>query len=145
MQIVPDPLFAALMTLPFVVTTIALHFLLFKPYRAYLVGRDGATVGARHDAETLNAQASDKLDELEAALAAARATAGETRQAARQRGLAHERDVIAKARGEAEKALDAAIAEIGSEADVARGALKDSATALSHEIAGQVLGRAVEA
>lgn len=145
MQIIPDPIFALWLVLPFLTTMIGLNFLLVRPMREYLEGRDDAIHGARHDAEHLNHAADAKLADLEKQLAAARAGALAVREAARQRGLAYESEVIDAARKQAEGQLSTALDEISADATAARSALRDNAQLLSVDIAGRILGRSVDA
>ena len=87
MQIIPDPMFAAFMTLPFFATLVGLNVILVKPMREYLEGRDAAIHGARKEAAALEVEAEAKLTELESRLTAARNAAAEVRSEHRQRGL----------------------------------------------------------
>jgi F-type H+-transporting ATPase subunit b len=144
MQIIPDPAFAAAMALPFVVTLLALWQLLFVPYRRFLDERDEATVGARHEAEAITARAEDRMGELEARLAKAREEAAAIRATHRASATEREQQVIEQARRAAEASIGDALQQIGAEAQAARATLRDTAGALSTDIAGRVLGRAVQ-
>lgn len=145
MQIIPDPIFTAVMLLPFLFTYAVLSTLLVKPMRLYLEGRDAAVSGARKEALALEAQVEDKLTDLEARLATARKEAAAVRAEHRERGMAAERERVDAARAEAEGQISAAIAEIVSERDAARGSLEGMAKAISVDIAGRVLGRSIQA
>jgi len=145
MQIIPDPMFATLMMMPFIVAVFAYHFILVQPLRQYLEGRDAAISGARKEAGELDKQAEAALEKLEAKLAVARQDASGIKGEARQRGLKFEQEAVAKARQKADAQLEEAIAAVKADADVAAAALKDSAQALSQDIAAQVLGRSVSA
>lgn len=145
MQIIPDPLFAAFMTLPFFVTLVALNVILVKPLREYLEGRGGAIQGAREDAKQLQAEAEARMVELERRLTAAREAAGRVRAEHRARGLDAEREVLAAARAKADGEVAAALATISGEVDIAKAAIKTSARNLSVDMAGRVLGRGLSA
>lgn len=144
-NIVPDPLFAGLMVLPFAVTALGLHALLFKPYVAYIEGREAATDGARAEARALQDKADAALADLEARLAAAREEASAVRAAARESALKQEAAIMTAARGEAGARLGEALAELATERDAVRGEIKAMATTLSTEVAERVLGRSVAA
>lgn len=143
MQIIPDPSFALLMTLPFLVTMVALNVLLVRPFREYLESREQATDGARDEATSLEAEAADKLGTLEARLADARSRAADAREAVRQEGLDYEAATLRKARGAAEARLEEALQGIAAEREAAGRSLRDSASVLSTDIAARVLGRSV--
>lgn len=145
MQIIPDPMFALVMTIPFALTFLMLNFLLFRPVREYLEGRDEATVGARHEAKALREQALAKTADLEARLTVAKESVGAKRTAARKAALGEEQAIIDTARKAAEAELATALADISAQATEARETLRGTATQLSTDIATQVLGRAVEA
>ena len=145
MQIIPDPMFALFMTVPFFVTLLAVNMILVKPMREYLEGRDAAIHGARKEAAALEAEAETKLAELESRLAAARNAAADVRAEHRQRGLDAEREKLAAARSAAEAQVTAAIESIQGEVSVAKGAIADTAKTLSVDIAGRVLGRGLGA
>ncbi|MCB9664761.1 MAG: ATP synthase F0 subunit B [Alphaproteobacteria bacterium] len=141
MDIIPDPTFAAAMTVPFIVAALALYGLLFKPYFDYLEGREGAIEGARHEAQGLARDSEAKLAQVHAALADARRKAEGVRAERREAGLAYERGVVEDARAAAEKTIEEALATIGTEADAASEALRQTAGELSSDIATRVLGR----
>jgi F-type H+-transporting ATPase subunit b len=145
MQIIPDPLFAALMTLPFAVTLFGLWKILLEPMRAYLEGREHAAVGVRAEARKLDHEAETKLADIEIRLAKAREGAAARREALRRQALSAEQTAIDAARRQAEGKVGEALAVLGQESQAARTALRASGEQLSHEIAGRVLGRDVAA
>lgn len=144
-NIVPDPTFSALMVLPFAVTAIGLHLLLFKPYLAYLEARESATDGARAEARSLDAKAEEALTELEARLATAREEAAAVRASTRDAALKREAEQLQAARDQAAATLDEALEELTREHEAARAEVKEMAIALSSDLADQVLGRSAAA
>ena len=70
MNIIPDLVLTALLMAPFLVLVAGMHFILYKPMLAYLDARANATVGARKEAEELQARAASRLNEWEVALEA---------------------------------------------------------------------------
>lgn len=138
----PDPLFSALMVLPFAVTAAGLHLLLFKPYMAYLEAREQVTQGAQADAVRLDQQAEEALQAVEAALAAAREEAAAIRAQAREAALREEAEILSAARAKAGDRLDVALEAIRVECEAARADLRVSAQQLAADVADGVLGHA---
>lgn len=145
MTIIPDPLTAIVMTIPFLVTYVALHFILFKPLYAYLQERDDVVHQAKHETHELEERVAQQMATLEQKLRAAREEAGALRKQARQQAHAQEAAIIAKAKADADALVHAAVAEIGAEQQAASATMKSAATELSTDIARQVLGREVSA
>lgn len=145
MQIIPDPMFALLMALPFAATLLSVYALIVTPLIAYLDGRHHALVGARHHAEKLQHEADRAVAEIAGQLAAARDAAGKVAAEHRQRGQARESEIVGAARDAAEGELSVAIDEVRAESSAARAGLPEQARLLSNDIAGRVLGRSVQA
>lgn len=130
---------------PFLVTLIGLHIILFKPMMSYLTERDAETIGARKAAAALNKEVDERLVTLNEKLKIAKAEASQIRADARVQGTAAGQKVIDAARAKAEKEVGEAVQRVQVERDTASQALKQSAETLSTDIAGHVLGRALEA
>ncbi|MES2638802.1 MAG: ATP synthase F0 subunit B [Myxococcota bacterium] len=141
MNIIPDLWLVIWLMIPFLVLVTGLHFILYKPMLAYLDARADATVGARKEAEALQAKATARLAEWEAALAKARLEVTEFRAGRRAAAQGQYARVVADARAAAEAHIGQAIAVIRTEADTARTELDATSRALSREVATQVLGR----
>ncbi len=140
MEIIPQIAPVIALTLPFLVAYLALHFILFRPFHDFLEERDGVATKAIDDAEVMDLAAADKLKQLDDKLAAARKEAGEIRQAARGRAQTEEAKILAAARAEADKEVDAAVAQIAKDRKNAATTLRGTANILSGDIASQVLG-----
>lgn len=143
MKVIPDfnTVVPYLQTLPFLLSLLILHFVLFKPLLRYLAARESATAGARREAAELDAEVALRLEDLQGRLHEARLKSRELRSEAHDRAVAAEQKVVTTARREAEGRTDEAIAQVQSEADAARATLRTLATTLSREIAEQILGR----
>jgi F-type H+-transporting ATPase subunit b len=141
MEIFPDLWPTLALTLPFLVCVAGLHMIFFGPLTAYLEERGAASTDARAAAAASNVQTEERLDQLEERLKTARAGASMLRKEARAKTGEEESRIIAAARGEADKVVTAAIADIAGAAERASADLKQHAQALSTDIAGQVLGR----
>ncbi len=145
MDITPNPLVIGLQLIPFLVTLLGLHSLIFKPMLAHIDGRTDAIDGARDRAKKLEAQLEQRTNEYQARLTAARAEMAELRASRRTAALAEADVLVRGARKSAESEVEAALATITSEAAVAREGLMASSHHLARQIAGQVLGRPVTA
>jgi F0F1-type ATP synthase membrane subunit b/b' len=141
MEILPEVGPSIALTLPFLVTFVALNFILFKPLLAYLEERNVASVGAREEALEKSTLADQRLISIEEKLLEARKANTAMRQAARAEAQSEESALIAVARADADAKVKLAVADIQGAAEAASKALSVSAQALSSEIAGQVLGR----
>lgn len=141
MEIIPDPIHAALLTLPFVVAAVSVYLILWRPLLAYLDERQAVSDRARGEAHQLGQNAADQLARIDARLAAARATISDQRTAARARAGQKEAEILSAARASAEQQLDEALRDLQRARGVASSALKTAASDLSTQIAGRVLGR----
>ncbi len=128
--------------IPFGLTMLMLHFVLFKPMIAYLGDRDKAIVGSREDAKRLQEKAEEKLAEYESALSNARAEVSAVRAAARATAMEEREAAIAAVRQEAEAKLAAALVEIQAAAQVAAKELQPISSTLADDISNQVLSEA---
>src|SRR5262245_36070712 len=119
MEIIPDPVHVALLTIPFAVAALGLHLILWRPLLAWLDERDHTSAHAREEAEKLDAQATEQLARIEARLAEARAHVGALRQQARARAHAAEAEIVAAARAQADGRIDEALGRIRTERSAA--------------------------
>jgi F0F1-type ATP synthase membrane subunit b/b' len=140
MEIIPDLTAAAWLTLPFLVSLIALTFVL-SPTLAHLEAREQVRTNALTEAGALHQAADHATEELEASLVDARRTAGDARTAEKAIATEEETKILAAARIAAEAKVAAAVAKIAGEKDAAAMILRGTAKTLSGDIAAQVLGR----
>ena len=127
----------------FLILFVVANKLLFQPYLQLRERRKTNIEGARADAERMSAQAEAKLADYEKQLAGARNRANEEGRKVRAEGVAHEKEVTDKARGEAQKAIDEATAKMRAETEAARLQLLPQASTLAKQIATKLLGREV--
>ena len=127
----------------FLVLYAAANKLLFQPFLALRERRKQGIEGARAEAERTHASAEAKLADYEKKLTAARGRANDEGRKVRSEGIAHEKEVTDKARGEAQKAIEEATAKMRAETDAARLQLLPQANALARQIASKLLGREV--
>jgi F-type H+-transporting ATPase subunit b len=142
---VPGLLNLGLWLMPFAVTLVGLHLILFKPMMNYLAERHEQTDGARQEAQAINARVTERMETLNLRLAEARNEAGQLRATARANAAKQGQILMDAARAEAESQVASAIRRIQVERDTAAQALKQTATSLSSDIAGQILGRSLQA
>ena len=143
MEIIPDPLHALLLVLPFAFTAFVVNLVLWKPLLAYLDERDHTSHQALTDAHELEHQVEETTGRVEARLLEARAQVTSARAQARARAQAHEAEVVAEARRAAEQRVTVAVEQIDRDRSAASAALNASAQELSNQIAGRILGRPV--
>jgi F0F1-type ATP synthase membrane subunit b/b' len=117
--------------------------LLFKPYLKLRDTRHAKNEGAREEAVAMQERAREIVAQYDAQLQRARLRGGEERQRLRSEGAAHEREVLGRARDEAQKALEAARLRISTEASAARIQLQIQSVSLAKQIVKKVLGREV--
>jgi len=144
-ELFPTPLLVGVLFVPFAVAVAGLHVILLKPMMAYLQERKQVSAQARADTERLQTSIQERLQELEAKLAQARAVATAQRSEARARAQEHEEQVLERARKQASRELAQALATLQQERQTASIALQQSAANLSTDIASKVLGRSVSA
>jgi F0F1-type ATP synthase membrane subunit b/b' len=145
MTIIPDPVTAIVMTIPFIITYFALNYILFRPLFAYLEERDHVVHDAKHETQDLTGKIEQQMATLEQKLRGARDEAAAVRATARHAAHEQETAIIAAARAEADAHVDEAIKAIHAEEKTASATMKATATELSTDIAKQVLGREVRA
>jgi F0F1-type ATP synthase membrane subunit b/b' len=141
LEIIPDPVHAALLTLPFAVAAIAVYAILWRPLLAYLDERQAVSDHALHEAHDLQHGAEAHLARIDVRLGQARDAVAEQRAAARRRAAVKENEILAAARASADQRVERAVADLKSEQAAASAALKVTANELSNQIAGRVLGR----
>lgn len=143
--IIPNPTMTALSAVPFLVTVVALYFILFKPLLAYIDARAEAGESGKREAAGLDAQVSTRTAELEARLATVRAEVTELRATRRAAAIHAAQAQVSAARHAADARVKDAVAQLDAERGAAKAALAVQARSLATQVAGQVLGRPVAA
>jgi F-type H+-transporting ATPase subunit b len=138
-----DPILIVLQLIPFLVVLVGLHFIIFKPLLKVLEERDRNIVEDRRDAEFLDREVTQKMEQLEDKLAEARALANEQRKSLREEIRVSEQEILDRARKESEILLADARRQIATEREAASRALAQETENLSRDIATSVLGRQV--
>lgn len=125
----------------FVAVFFVLRSLVFQPMLALFDARDKAIDGAKSAAKALETDADAALREFEAKVKDAKVEAAAERDRLRADGKLLERDLIAKARVDADKTLADATKSMNDEAEAVRAHMKTSVPALAGDIAEKLLGR----
>jgi F-type H+-transporting ATPase subunit b len=132
-----------IMLIGFVLLIFPLNELIFKPIFHSLDARAEKINGARKRSGELQAQADDVLERYETAIREARSDSEQARQAGLLRAREEQATLTSEARGQAERELETARAELGESLEEARASLRASAESLAEAAAAQVLGRAL--
>ncbi len=128
---------------PFLVTLVGLHYIIFKPMLAHLADRERNIDGFKREASLLQEEVAGKLSELEAKLSEAKAEAAVERASLRRDSKAAEAAVVSAARESADAVLSEARTGIATEKAAASKELGVTARTLSSSIASTILGRKV--
>ncbi len=124
----------------FLVTLVVLNALLIRPIRGIIKLRADKMSGLMDEAETFLAEADQKLQNYETALANARSEAAGIRDAKKAEGLVEEQSLITTASGNAHTILQTSRKQIATEMDQAMVTLKSQVDTLAEKAAGKVLG-----
>ncbi len=117
--------------------------LLFDPLLRVFEERERRTEGAKKEAREMDERAGELLTKYEAELEKVRRTAGVERERLRAETAKLEAQIMAEARAETAKILDAGKARIAAEVAELRRELERSRPDLAADIASRVLGREV--
>ena len=129
----------------FLLLMLVLWRLLWKPYLRVRGERVARVEGYREEAAKLEADAQQRLDRAEAALAEARRVGAGERAVARAEAHAREQTLLAEANAAAQQALAAARAELAATVAAERSKLGTEAAETAREAARKILGREVAA
>lgn len=125
----------------FILLTLYLKSVLFKPLAKIFEERRKATEGVRELAQRAFEAADKKTSEFERALHMARAELHQEHEALRRRWIEEQEQEIARARAEADAKIQEAKRQIGQEVERAQGELNASVETLSEQIVRSVLRR----
>ena len=118
-----------------------LRRLVFRPMIALFDAREQAIDGAKRDARSIEGEADEKLKAFETEMKKVRAEAAAERDSIRQDAQRLERELLAKARTEADTMLAEATEKMAKDATSIRADMKTSIPALAGQIAEKLLGR----
>lgn len=127
----------------FIIATIILNELLFKPLVALRYRREDLTVGKMDEARELNKDVEKKIEEYENRLHDAREEAYEKKAEIRKEAQQSAEKIIADARKEAEKQLEQYKKELNFHIDEIKQKINPEIEVLAKDIASRVMGREV--
>jgi F-type H+-transporting ATPase subunit b len=142
LELVPD-FFGALPVLigAFVVVTLVLNPLLFKPLLGVMDQREERIEGTRRRADQVEQRAAEALARYEQAIRAAHAAAGAERRRRLEAAREELQRITRAAKDDAEREIERARDEIGASVREARASLRDDAGELATLAAERILGR----
>lgn len=125
----------------FIILTVYLKYVFFKPLANVLEERTRQTEGVREIAARAFADADRKTGEFEHALQLARQELFKEHEALRQEWLKEQAAAVARARAEAERQIREAKAQIAEETALAQAELSAQADSLAERIVSSLLQR----
>lgn len=123
----------------FISALLVLNTFVFKPTLALLAERRKHSVDLRKQAESLQQKAENQLKDYEALMGQARASARAARETVLKTADSEQKQVIAKAREQAEQTLSGVKAQIGAESAMAGHQL----TVMARDLAQQLVQKLV--
>jgi F-type H+-transporting ATPase subunit b len=117
--------------------------LVFRPMIALFDAREASIDGAKREARRLEGEAEEKLRAFETEMKKVRTEAGAERDVIRQDAARLERELLSKAREDADTMMGEAEAKMEREASKIRADMKASVPVLAGQIATKLLGREV--
>ena len=145
MDIIPDWKQVLLNMVPFMVAVVGMYLIILKPMLAYLLERASAIKAGHAEAERIENDIRDRMEEYEAKLAAAQDEIATLRAEKRADAQAKYDAIVAESRAKAEAQIEAAVGEINVAKDAAATQLKTMSGEIAEQVAGQVLGRSLTA
>jgi F-type H+-transporting ATPase subunit b len=127
----------------FVLTLFVLSRTLFGPYLKMRADRERGIGGARAEAQKMGEQARSIVEDYDQKLTAAKRRGAEERNKLQKEATARERELVGKARSDAQSTLEAARKKIAADTETGRAAMTTEATQLARKVASKALGREV--
>jgi len=124
----------------FLVTTICLNYLVFRPMLRVEELREARTSGAREEANQQNAEADRRIAEYEESIRAARREGNDGYQALREGAMSASSEIASAARTRANKAIDDALPGLHETYETSRATLQKAASEMSESILKKILG-----
>lgn len=124
----------------FLVALVVLNYLLIRPVREIIKKRNGIMDDLAGQADSFNAEAAEKLNAYEAALARARQEAGLTREEGRQSGLDEQQSIVGEAQQSARQLLAENRSALRDQAEAALNELRNGISDFSAKVGNRLLG-----
>lgn len=129
----------------FLFLLISLNGLIIKPLMNVIQQREQQTTGTQEEVVRLQKQGDSDMEAYQARMREARKEAHKAREALKEEGRSHERDLLAKARAEVAQAMAKARAEVEDAEKKAQDTLFADTDAVAKQVVGKVLNREVSA
>jgi F-type H+-transporting ATPase subunit b len=142
--LVPDLTELIIGTIAFLVVFIMLYRVLMPRIQQTLTERTDAIEGGLQRAEEAQAEADQRLEQYKEQLAEARQEASRLREKAKEEGAQIKAEMREQAQAEARRLVDAAHAQIDADRQQAIQALRAEVGTLAVDLAGRVVGEALE-
>jgi len=139
--LLPDPNTLVVLMIVFGLLVYPANQLIFRPIFRVLDERDSRITGTRRDAERLAREADQVLARYQESVREVRADAERERKAALERARADGAARTGAARGDAEREVGRARAEVAAALEEARVTLRAESAGLAREVAARALGR----
>lgn len=143
MNIIPVPGLIALQLIPFLITLVALHYILFKPMLAYLEEREAAIDLPGREATELREKVAADLATWELRVASARTEMAAERARLHEEAQQAGNRIINESRAKADGRVALALSGIQESRDSGFRLLQSQASSLATEIASRILSRPV--
>ncbi len=127
----------------FLIMLFVLSRALFGPYLKMRSLRDQGIAGARAEATAMSGKARSIVEDYDQKLVEAKRRGNEERNKLALEGIAHEREVLGRARAEVQGALGSARKKIAADTATGRAALAAEAAPIARQVVKKVLGREV--
>lgn len=124
----------------FLVTLVALNYLLIKPIREIIAKRNAKVAGLISETESFTESAENKLKNYDAELVKARSEAAAKREILKAEAAEQEHEILGRASADAQVFIQESKARVASEVESAMKVLKAQVDALSAKAVNRILG-----
>ena len=124
----------------FLITIVALNYLLIKPVREQIASRKALTEGYLGDVEHFTALAKEKISSYESSLDVARQEATVQRDALKDAGRQHEQTVLADAQAEAQEYIRQSRENVAKQVKAAYADLQKLVPGYADQVVSKIIG-----
>ena len=135
-----DKVILGIQLINFIITIVVLNYLLIRPVRSQIAARNSLIGGYAAQVEQFTTEASKKLSDYEAALAAARTEATAAREALKEEGQEREQALLAEAQADAQAFVQRERERTAADAKAAMGSLLAQVDVFAGKAVAKILG-----
>ncbi len=128
----------------FLFLLVVMNAILYRPLRKIMAERREKVSGIERDIEGLTKNANQKLEDFKAKLQDAHVRGNKDKETLKSQAAAEEKQVTTKAREDADAYKAQMSAQVAQDVKATREQLKAQVSSFASEIAGKILGRAVQ-